>query len=188
MTLDYDLTPRTTIGVHYLLNGANPDSRDLVHINILNDGGSIDSFIVNKGQREEQTGSHTFNAHLVSQLDSAGRKIAVDVDYFRYKASLDNHFVADVFSPAGQFRYTDQAASNLSNQHIDNGSVRVDMEHPLKFLALAYGARLSTTGSRGMCNISTRSPERLNWTLNGRMSLYTARITRLFTSIAQKNQ
>jgi hypothetical protein len=149
MTVDYDLTPRTSIGVHYLLNGANPDSRDLVHINIFDGAGHIDSFIVNKGQRKEQTHSHTFNAHLVSQLDSAGRKVAVDIDYFRYNASLGNHFAADVFSPAGQFKYTDQAASNLSNQHIDNGSVRVDLEHPLKFLSLSYGAKLSTTRSRG---------------------------------------
>ncbi|WP_211345589.1 TonB-dependent receptor domain-containing protein [Paraflavitalea soli] len=149
MTLDYELTRHTSIGVHYLVNTTDPDSRDRVRNQVFNTNGGLDSFLLNTGYRNVHTGSQTFNGHLVSKLDSAGRKLSVDVDYFRYNSLLDNNFAAATFTPNGQFLRTDQSARNVSNQHIDNGSVRVDMEHPLPFMVLGYGAKWSTTRSEG---------------------------------------
>lgn len=149
LTLDYELTPHTTIGIHYLVNTADPDSRDLVKNQIYHANGGIDSLLINTGYRKVHTGSQTVNAHLVSKLDSAGRKLSVDVDYFRYDALLDNNFVAAMYAPDGHFVHTNQAARNVSNQHIDNASARVDMEHPLPFMALTYGVKVSTTRSAG---------------------------------------
>jgi outer membrane receptor protein involved in Fe transport len=148
VSADYDLTPRTLVGVQYAGSYAAPTSRDYTTINILSPRKSIDSLLINNGVRRVNTSSHSYNAHLVTVLDTLQRKISFDSDYFRYSSKIDNGFVAESFSPDGNFLNTNLAARNISNQQVNNFSAKADVEHPLNWLNLSYGAKISLIDSK----------------------------------------
>lgn len=145
--LDYDLSAKTTIGFQYLAMTNDPGSRDLVKVSINNAASVPDSLLINNGNRNLGNSNHSFNAHIVSAIDSAGKRLSADVDLFRYHSSVDNSFVANVYTPDMQFLRTNQSARNISAQQITSGSMKLDMEHPTKLLRLEYGIKAAYTKS-----------------------------------------
>ncbi len=148
MVLDYDLSSKMILGVQYAGNLTNPDRKDLTQIRINDAYGQLGSVLVNTADNDLNRKSHTYNAHLISTLDTANRKLAIDVDYFSYGAKIDNNFITNTFLPDGTFLNTNQSAKNISNQQIQNFGFKIDMEHPLKWFNLSYGARLSWVNSK----------------------------------------
>ncbi|GAA6764847.1 outer membrane beta-barrel family protein [Flavobacterium sp. CGRL1] len=142
-SLDYDVSDKTTIGFQYLNESYNPDMNSNTVIKIFNNSNSIDSVLINKGFNNKYSGSQTYNAHLISKLDSIGRKVSVDVDYFTYDSKFDKNFTAKSYLPDGTYQNTNQAARNNSNQNIDNFSLKADFEHPMKAVNLSYGGKVS---------------------------------------------
>lgn len=149
VTLDYNVSDRTTLGLQYMGNYNNPDRNDLTTIKIHNVNNGIDSLLINKGFNDLGSQSHTYNAHLISKLDTLDRTISFDVDYFKFNSKTDNNFVATTYLPDMQFLNVNQSARNASNQNIDNFSIKADMDHPLKFVDLSYGTRFSFVNSKG---------------------------------------
>jgi outer membrane receptor protein involved in Fe transport len=142
-SLDYDVSDKTTIGFQYLNESYNPDMNSNTVISIFNNSNSIDSVLINKGFNNKYSGSQTYNAHLISKLDSIGRKVSVDVDYFTYDSKFDKNFTAKSYLPDGTYQNTNQAARNNSNQNIDNFSLKADFEHPMRTVNLSYGGKVS---------------------------------------------
>ncbi|WP_433810139.1 TonB-dependent receptor domain-containing protein [Flavobacterium johnsoniae] len=142
-SLDYDVSDKTTIGFQYLNESYNPDMNSNTVISIFNNSNSIDSVLINKGFNNKYSGSQTYNTHLISKLDSIGRKVSVDVDYFTYDSKFDKNFTAKSYLPDGTYQNTNQAARNNSNQNIDNFSLKADFEHPMKAVNLSYGGKVS---------------------------------------------
>jgi len=143
ISLDYDISDKTTIGIQYLNENYTPDMKSNTMIHIFNNANTIDSLLVNKGFNRKYSGSQTYNAHLISKLDSVGRKVSVDLDYFTYNSRFDKNFTATSYSPEGTYRNTNQAARNNSNQNIDNISLKTDFDYPLSIMDLSYGAKIS---------------------------------------------
>jgi iron complex outermembrane receptor protein len=148
LAFDYDISKRTTVGIQYIGNQNNPDSKDLTTIKIRNVSNQLDSLLINDGFNKLSNTSQTYNAHMITKLDTSGREIAIDLDYFTYNSKIDNNFVTNVFLPDMQFLNTNQAARNISAQDINNYSLKAEMEHPLKFMSLSYGTKLSFTNSK----------------------------------------
>ncbi|ABQ05519.1 TonB-dependent receptor domain-containing protein [Flavobacterium johnsoniae] len=142
-SLDYDVSDKTTIGFQYLNESYNPDMNSNTVISIFNNSNSIDSVLINKGFNNKYSGSQTYNTHLISKLDSIGRKVSVDVDYFTYDSKFDKNFTAKSYLPDGTYQNTNQAARNNSNQNIDNFSLKADFEYPMKAVNLSYGGKVS---------------------------------------------
>jgi iron complex outermembrane receptor protein len=148
LALDYEISNRTTVGIQYIGNQNNPDSKDLTTINIRNAGNQTDSLLINNGFNQLSNASQSYNVHMVTKLDTSGKKVSVDLDYFTYNSKIDNNFVTKTFSPDMQFLNINQAARNISAQDINNYSIKVEMEHPLKFVSLSYGTKLSFINSK----------------------------------------
>jgi len=142
-SLDYDVSDKTTIGFQYLNESYNPDMNSNTVISIFNNSNSIDSILINKGFNNKYSGSQTYNTHLISKLDSIGRKVSVDLDYFTYDSKFDKNFTAKSYLPDGTYQNTNQAARNNSNQNIDNFSLKADFEHPMQAVNLSYGGKVS---------------------------------------------
>lgn len=147
MALDYDISPRTAVGIQYIASYSTPGSRDHTVIQIHDTSGELDSILLNNGNRVLSSASQTYNAHVVTTLDTLKRKLSFDIDYLNYKSRFDNNFTATVFIPRMDFIGQNQSAANISGQDISNYSAKIDMEHPLKAFKLSYGARITTTGS-----------------------------------------
>lgn len=148
ITFDYDISDRTTLGIQYMGNQDNPDSKSGTTIKIRNTTNQIDSLLINDGLYKLSNSGHTYNAHIITKLDTAGRKLSVDLDYFNYNSKIDNNFVTNTFLPDMDFLNTNQSAKSISDQNIRNTSIKVDMEHPLRFMNLSYGAKMSFINSK----------------------------------------
>lgn len=147
LNFDYDLSARTTVGVQYLGNYNRPDRNDFTHTNIRNTTNGIDSILKNTGVNALHANSNSYNAHSIFKLDTLGRKLSFDMDFFTYGSGVDNNFAAKTYLPGGKYLNTVQSARNISSQDVRNTSIKVDMEHPLKAINLSYGAKISFINS-----------------------------------------
>ncbi len=146
LALDYNISKNTSIGFQYMGEKANPGFAFVNTVNMYK-ASSLQSILINNGYNNQPTNSQGYNVHFASRLDSLDRKIALDFDHFNYTAAVQNDFVANNYLPDMRFVNTVLAASNISNQAIQNSSVKIDVEHPLEWVNLSYGAKFSFTNS-----------------------------------------
>jgi len=147
LALDYDFSERTTIGFQFVNDRNNPDFQSDIKINNYDTQNQLEGITLNNSFTDKGSGNQTYNAHLITKLDSLKRKLSVDVDYFNYNSKFDRNFVANNYTPDMTFVDVNQAGRNISDQDIDNLSFKADMEHPLEALNLSYGAKMSFTNS-----------------------------------------
>lgn len=147
LALDYDFSERTTIGFQLVNDRNNPDFNSDIRIDNYNLQNKLDNVTLNKSATDKGSKNQTFNAHLITKLDSLNRKLSFDVDYFNYDSKFDRDFIANNYTPEMEFVSVNQSGRNVSNQDIDNWSFKADMEHPFQALNLSYGAKMSFTNS-----------------------------------------
>ena len=144
LLLDYDITKNTTIGIQYLGNSKTPNRTDKSISRILNQSNTLDSLLINSGNNSSKINSHLINLHANTKLDSLGKSISFDVDYFKYDSNQNRTFITNSFSPSNDFQNINAAANSFTDQKIENFSVKTDVEHPTKFINLSYGAKISS--------------------------------------------
>ncbi|ASE63954.1 TonB-dependent receptor [Chryseobacterium indologenes] len=141
--LDYDLTNKLSMGFQYLgsfsemnINENNTasyiyDSRDY-----------LKSYIISKAKSNEKPNLNQFNFHTIYKLDSLGKKISFDVDYFSLKDKNTRNYNGNSWDkndiPQSYF-----AAINNNNQDITNYSGKIDAELPLEWAKLSFGGKIS---------------------------------------------
>lgn len=136
--IDYDLTPKATLGILYSGKVADPDnfSHGTTHISDLT---GRKRQINNSGETDGIMKTHSFNVHYLQKLDMLGRKLSVDLDYFTFNKDQDR-----VFGSKNAVDYLTRA-NNKANQAVDNYSAKVDMEHPFSWANMSYGAKFTRT-------------------------------------------
>ena len=144
LLLDYDVNKHTTIGIQYLGNTKTPDLADESISRIFNQSNQLDSLLINNGNNRVKVNSHSINLHTNTKLDTLGKSISFDFDYFTYNSDQNRNFITNSFLPNNDFLGINAAANTFSNQNIENFSVKTDAEHPTKFINLSYGAKIST--------------------------------------------
>ena len=148
LSLDYDISERTIIGIQYLKDNNNPNFKSDIIIKNYDPENNLKNIILNNSFNDKYSGNQTYNAHLITKLDTLNRKLSVDFDYFNYDSKFDRNFTTNTYTPDMNFISFDQSGRNISNQNIDNKSIKADMEHPLEFVNLSYGAKISFTKSK----------------------------------------
>ncbi len=158
LLLDYELTDKTTIGMQYLGNTKQPDIRDKTISNMYDSSDTLDSLLINDGHKEENINSHLINVHSITEMDTLGRKLSFDMDYFVYDSDQERNFRTESFSPEMELQNVNAAAITTSDQSIENLTLKGDMEHPFDFLNLSYGFLVSSTKSKSEIeNFNTES-------------------------------
>ncbi len=144
-SLDYNLTEKSSIGFSY--------SNNLID-KVADNNGKTDiydnkkSYLINKGITNGDSKNNNVNVHFIQKLDTLGRKLSVDVDYFNFKESSKNRFSSERFVTNNYFFKAD----NNSDREIENYSVKIDMEHPSKIGNFSYGGKLSSTKNNSNLN------------------------------------
>lgn len=158
--LDYDITENTTIGVQYLGNVYKAGTDDSARTQIFDTSDQLQALLLNTGRSQPDDNNSLYNVHVVSKLDTLGRKLSIDLDYFDLNSEFTRNFITETFTPSNEFVSLDQSSLNISNQNVDNYSIRVDFEHPLKAVNLSYGTKFSfIRNSSGVAFFDTISGE-----------------------------
>jgi len=136
--LDYKLTSNATIGILYAGSledrNLNDDGRTL-----MDDGNG--TFTINQGNAERKNKNHSMNVHFIQKLDTLGRKLSIDIDYFNFNNSFDRNFSSEQFITNPSFF----EAENNTNQDIKNYSGKIDITHPSKWANFSYGIKTTLT-------------------------------------------
>ncbi len=148
LLLDYDISNKTTIGIQYFGNQMQPATNDRSITRIMNPSNTIDSLLINNGNENRENLSHSLNLHAETKLDTLGRTLSVDADYFTFEADRNRVFRTESFDTNNNFQNVNLAAITTSMQSIKNKSLKVDMEHPFKSINVSYGSRISSINSK----------------------------------------
>lgn len=157
-SLNYQLTDNIEVGGQYLGNFNSPSADAPGTTKFYNQANELDSILVKTEPRNTKINSHVFNAHVITKLDTLGRKLSVDFDYFNYENTFNADAIVNTFSSTNEFIGVNQSVINSSNQKIDNYNVKLDMQHPFKKFDVSYGAKFSfITTKNNLENFNTIS-------------------------------
>lgn len=139
--IDYKLSDKSTVGILYAGSFADNDISDNGKT-LIKDGNG--TYLINKGYADLDNTNHKFNAHYIQKLDTLGRKLSIDLDYFNFKNPLNRNFSSQRFM-SNPFYFE---AENISNQDIKNYSGKIDIEHPTKWAKFSYGGKITSTKTK----------------------------------------
>jgi len=153
--LDYQATSKTALGVQYrgAKNTQKTTDENRTHVdNLVNN--PLKS-IQTSGFSTPDFNNHSINLNLAHQFDTLGTKFNMDMDYFTFdtnKSRVFNTKTALVDNLVNKY----QNSQTTGDQKIDNYSAKIDMEQPLFFMNLSYGAKMSfvkTTNNANSFNV-----------------------------------
>ncbi|GGG92158.1 TonB-dependent receptor [Polaribacter pacificus] len=145
--VDYALSAKTTFGLQYLTTSNTPKDLGTTISSIFDANNNLEKKLINTGVNNVNTKNHTLNFHLITQLDSLGKRISLDADYFTLNSKRDRDFVTESYFANGNFEGLNSAAINNANQKIENFSTKLDVDLPLKKIHVSFGAKASFTKS-----------------------------------------
>lgn len=146
--LDYDFTKSTKLGVQYMGGIRTKDSHDDLGTDIFNNEGTINSYLRGYGNTDVSNKNHSLNIHLEQKLDTIGRKMFVDLDFFNFNRGQNSDILSNQYKSDYEFVDVNFANQSDSKQQTSNYNVKIDFEHPLKFVNLSYGAKLTFSNTK----------------------------------------
>jgi outer membrane receptor protein involved in Fe transport len=143
LALDYKISNKIKTGFQFTMVKNNPDAKDNTTTKVLKNE-MIEKMITTLGDQKIKKYSNIFNYHLIYEMDTIGRKLSLDFDYFNYKNDSNRLFETNSYNTDGTPIVNPfSSANNLGNQNINNYAVNLDMEHPTNWASLNYGGRIS---------------------------------------------
>lgn len=145
VNLDYQLTSRWTIGSQIMMNmGSNFFTNNpYSYVYDYETGEKIRS-LENVSPSYINPGLKSINLYNEFKLDTIGKKLTVNLDYFNYKNSDRKQYegVSTITNP-----YVVQyfKGINKNEQDITNLSGKLDMDYPLKWINLSFGGKVSNS-------------------------------------------
>ncbi|MEM7185355.1 MAG: TonB-dependent receptor [Bacteroidota bacterium] len=94
---DVNLTEHSTLGFQVSAGYNRPFWDDIANTEIRNNAGQIDSIINSVGVRDSKVDNYTANVHYYTRLDTMGRNLSFDVDFFNYKTQDIRDVLATTF-------------------------------------------------------------------------------------------
>ena len=144
--VDYDFSKKLSMGAQYIYTQNDLSVIQPNNTYLYNPYATPKDWIQTASNGTRNNNGNIFNFHTVYQLDSMGRKIELNFDYFDYNTDIDNVFKTNEYADfTNLMDGSYDAANNGSNQGITNYSVKIDVTHSLKWMNLSYGGKLSFT-------------------------------------------
>ena len=158
---DYNINEKNKVGIQYSGAFLRSDLINTVDTEVLNQSGAVDYYLKGNGNIIERKNNHSFNVFYENKLDTIGRKIIYNFDYFNYDRDLGNDIISKKYNPDYVFLNDDFINNSNVNQTINNYNVKIDIEHPSKFANFQYGTKISfidTDNINSNVNLTTPDP------------------------------
>jgi outer membrane receptor protein involved in Fe transport len=160
--IDYKFTKNLTIGLQYSGIYSEPESKSKNTGILTNPLGQLTETIKTNLNNAVKNNYNTFNFHTIYNIDSAGKKLTLDVDYFNYWKNNNQTYATTGYDNEGiTVPNSFSSLNNTGKQIVENYSAKIDIEHPLQWIKLNYGGKLSrstTNNSLEYYNLSSGSP------------------------------
>ncbi|GGD13805.1 outer membrane beta-barrel family protein [Flavobacterium orientale] len=142
--LDYKLTENAKVGFKYIGLFNKPDIDDVNNTKIYDsNSNNLQTTILTSGFNNSTTKNNSINAFYSQELDSIGKRMTLDVDYFEYHDSQDRIFSSQDYDADNNMGPSYIKANNKSIQDLKNYSAKIDFEVPSKWANFGFGGRVS---------------------------------------------
>jgi hypothetical protein len=147
LSLDYQLNSKWTIGSQFLINNNSRLTTDSPYLPVSDyDSGQITRYLKSDGKIDQKPNIKSLNFYNEFKIDTLGRKISLNVDYFNFNNEDIKSYNGDsvIENPYSQKYFT---GINTNNQDITNLSGKLDVDCPIKWAALSFGAKVSNSNA-----------------------------------------
>ncbi|MGG5506912.1 MULTISPECIES: TonB-dependent receptor domain-containing protein [unclassified Myroides] len=143
--LDYKISNKISTGFIYNYSHSTPEIRDNATTTLFSpETNFVDSLIITKAKNERKRISNNLNYHFIYDIDTLGRKLSFDFDFFNFKLNSNRVFQTNnYYNDFTPIENSYSSADNKGIQKITNYSFNLDIEHPFDWAHLNYGGRLS---------------------------------------------
>jgi hypothetical protein len=152
--IDYQITKKWNMGIQYVASYNKPGSSSINRITLSDyTTGAVDSTLITKTHSNAERRLNSVGWFSTIALDTLGRALDIKFDYFNYNNDRNNSFGTNTFNKGQELiENSYYSVANSGGLNINNYSAQIDMKHPLKFINLSYGGKLTFTQTNGDTN------------------------------------
>lgn len=142
--IEHTISSRTSIGISYNTLNSEPDIRENFVAVIYDKSQSIDSTLNTFAFTEVGYKTNMLNVHLKHDLDTLGKRMTIDADWFENDFTQLRSFISEMHDAMGEV-IQDSKSSYLSDnvRNTKLYSINTNFEFPIKKLKLSFGSKLS---------------------------------------------
>ncbi|TCD27319.1 TonB-dependent receptor [Pedobacter psychrodurus] len=142
--IDYQATPKTVLGLSYNGGLTNFHSEENIKTTIYNKAGNLDSVLNSDANAKIRSHYHSANVYLKQALDTTGKQLIINGDWFKYSDDKNRFFNNTSYSQNGEV-IPDYFAEYLSTskQNIGLYTLKADVDLPYKTFKFSFGTKLS---------------------------------------------
>lgn len=143
--VDYDINNKWKIGAVYFSNlSGNIRRNNNILTNIYDTNNVLKENMNTLRNTSSWNNLNAFNIHSINNIDTLGRKISIDVDYFTYNSfdSISNNgysYLADKSVMPNSY----YAKINQNSGRVYNYSAKIHVDLPMKWINLNFGGKIS---------------------------------------------
>ena len=145
--INYQITPKWEMGGQYLYSRTAFDVTDAPYTPVFDyDTNEIIRSLQSDGTMDLIPEIHSLNYNNEVAIDTLGRKITLNLDYFKYNNPDTKTYngVSVIQNPFSEQFYR---GTNTNKQDVTNVSAKLDIEYPLEWVDLSFGGKISNSKS-----------------------------------------
>ncbi|MGQ7852884.1 outer membrane beta-barrel protein [Pedobacter sp. WC2501] len=142
--MDYQASRKTVLGFSYNGGLTNFHSEENIKTTVYSKTGSLDSMLNSDANAKIRSHYHSANVYLKRALESAGKQLIINGDWFKYRDDKKRFFNNTSYFQNG-IMIPNSFADYLSasKQNIDFFTIKADIDLPYKTFKVSFGAKLS---------------------------------------------
>lgn len=187
--LEMEISKRTTIGFSYDGTNSKPNFSQYENTRVINKiSNSIDSTLTSNNFYYKKYISNTGNLHFNHKLDTSGKELVIDGDFYSIDFSNEGNIANQNFFINGQKTPSSSAKFNSSNDQNSLGySLNSIIKLPYKHFSLNFGSKISTTRNSDNVLLYQQAGDNLKIDSNSRNKFtYKEHIQAFFSNINKK--
>ncbi len=142
--MDYQASKKTLLGLSYNGGLTNFHSEENIKTKVYNQGYGLDSVLNSDASAKIKSHYHSANIYLKQALDSTGKQLTINGDWFTYRDDKNRFFNNTSYFENGTVIPNSFAEYlSTSKQHIDFFTLKADVDLPYKTFKLSFGTKLS---------------------------------------------
>ena len=141
---EYNISKKHTFGMQYSGSLSRPEATIKVNNDLLNaTNQQLDSVILTDTRADLKSFYNSLNAHYQYDIDSIGKKLIVDADFYRRTNDETRTFESDNFLPSGQpIQDSEEDALIDTQNNINIYSAKADVELPFENIEFTFGGKI----------------------------------------------
>lgn len=142
---DYQISKKTVAGLSYNGGLTNFHSEENIKTHIYNTSASrLDSILNSDANAKIRSDYHSSNIYFRQNLDSLGKQITFNADWFRYRDEKSRNFDNITYLENGNVNPSSLAQYlSTSKQNVDLYTLKIDVDLPNRFFNFSLGSKIT---------------------------------------------